>query len=307
MQQTKKPVSRFKVFLMWFLLIGNLVFWIAFWTWRHGNSPQAAPAAEPGSGIFRAVFLFVIGGFFLAAGTGSYLVILATTCLTFDFSIPVFSAYKAKQYLAKIVVPTLISLGIGFMLSVVLEPVLRSVGVTGELAFVLPLFLALIPLQIAQMWISIWVPVIKKLIAKRLAGRGINASQLQSGILMGISDPGKSSFKKMTLIEDDIGALWITPDQLIYWGDTDQFAVSRDQLIQLERRADAGSTAMLAGTAHIILHVQQPDGTLRQIRLHTEGHWTLGQNRKATDTLAETIAGWHGAARPAVPPPIPTG
>ena len=26
---------------------------------------------------------------------------------------------------------------------------------------------------------------------------------------------------------------------------------------------------MLAGTAHIILHVQQPDGTVRQIRLHT--------------------------------------
>src|SRR5215472_1731385 len=133
MQQTKKPVSKFKVFLMWFLLIGNLVFWIAFWTWRHGSNPSAPPDAETGSGIFRAIFLVVIGGFFLAAGTGSYLIIVATTCLTFDFSNPVFSAYKGKQYLAKIVVPTLIGLGVGSMLAVVLEPVLRSFGVTGEL------------------------------------------------------------------------------------------------------------------------------------------------------------------------------
>jgi hypothetical protein len=191
------------------------------------------------------------------------------------------------------------------MFYAVLAPVLRSFGVTGQLAFLLPFFLALIPLQIAQMWISIWVPVIKKLIAKRLVARGIQPGQLQSGILMGISDPSKSSFKKMTLIEDDIGALWITPDQLIYWGDIDQFSIPRDQIIELERRADAGSTAMLAGTAQIILHVRQPDGTVRQIRLHPAGHWTLGRNRKATDVLAETIATWHGAARPTSPPPVP--
>jgi hypothetical protein len=307
MQQTTKPVSKFKVFLLWFVLIGNLLFWVGFWTLRRGSGPASVADAEVGSAIFRAVFLLVAGGFFLAAGVGSYLIILATTCLTFDFTGPVFSGYKGKQYLAKILVPTLTSIGIGFMLCVVLEPVLRSFGVTGQLAFVVPLFLALVPLQIAQMWISIWVPVIRKLIAKRLAARGIHSAQLQSGILMGISDPTKSSFKKMTLIEDDIGALWITPDQLIYWGDSDQFAVPRDQLIQLERRADAGSTAMLAGTAHVILHVQLPDGAVRQIRLHTEGHWTLGRNRKATDALAETIGNWHGAASPAVPPPIPIG
>jgi len=305
MQQTTKPVSKFKVFLLWFILIGNLLFWLGFWTWRHRNDATPQPDAEAGSAVFRTIFLLVVGGFFLAAGIGSYLIIVATTCLTFDFTRPVFSAYKGKQYLAKIIVPTLTSLGIGFMLCVFLEPLMRSFGVTGQLTFLLPLFIALIPLQIAQMWISIWVPVIKKLIAKRLAARGILPGQLHSAILMGISDPTKSSFKKMTLIEDDIGALWIAPDQLIYWGDTDQFAIRCDQLIQLERRADAGSTAMLAGTAHIILHVQQPDGTVRQIRLHTEGHWTLGRNRKATDDLAATIADWHGAARPATPPPIP--
>ncbi len=305
MQQTAKPVSKIKVFLLWFLLIGNLLFWLAFWAWRRRNDPTPPPDAEAGSEIFRSIFLLIVGGFFLAAGAASYFVIVATTCLTFDFSKPVFAGYKGKQYLAKIIVPTLVSLGVGFMLCVFLEPLLRSYGVRGQLGFLLPLFIALIPLQIAQMWISIWVPVIKKLIAKRLAARGILPAQLQSAILMGISDPSKSSFKKMTLIEDDIGALWIAGDQIIYWGDTDQFAVRREQLLQLERRADAGSTAMLAGTAHIILHVQQPDGSVRQIRLHPEGHWTLGRNRKATDGLAAAITDWHGAARLATPPPIP--
>ena len=307
MQQTVRPVSKVKVFFLWFVLIGNLLFWLGFWALRHRNDPGPALDAEPGAAVFRSVFMLVVGTVFVAAGIGSYLIIVATTCFTFDFKRPVFAAYKGKQYLAKIIVPTLTSIGIGLLLSVPLGPVLRSFGVTDELAYLLPLFAALIPMQIAQMWISIWVPVVKKLIAKRLAARGILAAQLQSCILLGISDPAKSSFKKMTLIEDDIGALWISSDQLIYWGDTEQFAIRRDQLIQLERRADAGSTAMLAGTAHIILHVQQPDATVRQIRLHAEGHWTLGRNRQATDALAERIANWHAAANPTVPPPIPVG
>jgi hypothetical protein len=305
MQQTTKPVSKLKVALLWAILIGNLIFWIGFWTWRHRNDPTPPPDAEAGSEIFRSIGMFIVGAFFLAAGIVSYCIIIATTCFTFNFAKPVFAAYKGKQYLAKIIVPTLIALGVGFILSVFLDPLLRSLGLKGQLTFLLPLFIALIPLQIAQMWISIWVPVIKKLIAKRLGARGILPAQLQSAILMGISDPTKSSFKKMTLIEDDIGALWIAGNQIIYWGDTDQFAITREQLLQLERRADAGSTAMLAGTAHVILHVQQPDGSVRQIRLHAEGHWTLGRNRKATDELAAAITAWHGTAQAAVPPPIP--
>jgi hypothetical protein len=307
MQKTSKPVSKLKVALLWVILLGNLFFWIGFWAWRHKDDPAPPPDTEAGAEMFRSIFLFVLGLLFLGGGIVSYFIVIATSCLTFDFRRPVFAGYKGKLYLAKIIVPTLLSLGVGMMLAVFLDAPLRRLGLKGQMAFLAPLFLALVPMQIAQMWISIWVPATKRLITKRLAARGIAPAQLQSGVLMGISDPTQSSFKKMTLVEDDIGALWLTDDRLIYWGDTDQFAITRAELLQLERRADAGSTSMLVGTAHVILHVQLPTGNVRQIRLHTEGYWTLGRNRKATDALAESISNWHAAPRPPVPPAIPTG
>src|SRR5881394_2394549 len=173
MQQTAKPVSKLKVALLWLLLIGNLFFWLAFWAWRHRNDPSPPPDPEAGPEIFRSFFLIVVGGFSLIAGVASYFVVIATTCFTFDFTRPVFSSYKGKLYLAKIAIPTFASIGVGLILCVFLDPVLSRFGLKGQITFLLPLFIALIPLQIAQMWISIWVPVTKKLIAKRLAARGI--------------------------------------------------------------------------------------------------------------------------------------
>jgi len=103
--------------------------------------------------------------------------------------------------------------------------------------------------------------------------------QLQSAILIGISDPLRSSFKKMTLVEDDIGALWIG------WG-TVAIGVTPSNLPSRPGNS-SNSSAGRRGQhyhaqrhGHVILHIQLPDGSVRQIRLHTEGHWTLGRNRK---------------------------
>jgi hypothetical protein len=144
----------------------------------------------------------------------------------------------------------------------------------------------------------------RRLITRRLVARGLHPAQLQGAWLIGISDPQRSSFKKWTLVEDDIGALWIGGEQLIYWGDAKEFAIAPEQIVQLERRADAGSTSMLSGTAHVILHVQFPEG-LRQIRLHTEGYWTLGQGRQAMDALGEALSYWLTQARRAAAAPAP--
>jgi len=84
---------------------------------------------------------------------------------------------------------------------------------------------------------------------------------------------------------------------LMYRGDREQFDLTRQQLAQMERKADTRSTTVLGGIAHVILHVRLPDGSLRPIRLHTEGHWTMGGKRRAMDALAEAIAGWQGAGR----------
>jgi hypothetical protein len=47
--------------------------------------------------------------------------------------------------------------------------------------------------------------------------------------------------------------------------------------------------------AAVILRVRQADGSERQIRLHTEGLWTLSQKRRAMDKLAAAIEQWHTA------------
>jgi hypothetical protein len=98
--------------------------------------------------------------------------------------------------------------------------------------------------------------------------------------------------------------LWITPGTLTYYGDKEQFSISRDQLVQIERRADAGSVTMFLGIAHVILHLRGQNGGERQIRLHTEGIWTMMRKRKAMNDLAERLARWHATPGP-VPPPIP--
>jgi hypothetical protein len=302
MQQTTKPVSKLKVVLVWALLLGNLIFWVGFWAWRRNSSSPLAER-EPGLDIARVLFMCVVGGFFFVAGVAGYFIVLATTCFTFDFTRPVFPAYKGKLYLAKIIVPTGVAIGAALVLSVFLEPLLRSFGLSGQVTFLVPLIAAIVLVQVAEFWINLWMPVTRRLIIKRLAARGIAPAQLQGAILVGISDPQRSSFKKLTLVEDDIGALWIGADQLIYWGDSDQFSIAPGQILELERRADAGSASMLSATAHVILHVQKTDGGVRQIRFHMEGHWTQGQNRRAMDTLAAAITAWHGTSR-VIPPPI---
>src|SRR5215831_13210230 len=104
MQQTRKPVSKVKVILLWLGLLGNLFFWLGFWAWRHRNDSSPPPDPAAGSDVFRVVFMVIGGGVFLAAGIASYCIVIATNCFTFNFTKPFFSGYKGKLYLAKIVV-----------------------------------------------------------------------------------------------------------------------------------------------------------------------------------------------------------
>jgi hypothetical protein len=152
----------------------------------------------------------------------------------------------------------------------------------------------IVGVQLVQLWVLIWSPLEKRIITQRLAALGITPAQLQSAALVGLSNPASGLVKRFAAIEEDMGALWVGPDRLIYRGDNEQFDITREQLVQMERKADNRSTSVLGGIAHIILHVKLADGSVRQIRLHTEGHWTMGQKRKAMDALADAIARWHG-------------
>jgi hypothetical protein len=283
---------------MWLLMVVAIVFFvvIAFW-WSHRPAPAGAPAEEPAGMLVHSVFFLFVGGFFLVAGVLTYLAVIFTGCLTFRYAQPVWDAVKGKKFIANIVVPVLLALGAGFILAAFLAPVLRVLGLDAGMATMLPVMLMVVVIQVAQLWVLIWSPLEKRIILKRLAAQGITPAQLQSAALVGLSNPASGMAKRFAAIEEDVGALWIVPDFLMYRGDREQFDLTREQLAQTERKADNRSTSVLGGIAHVILHVRLPDGSVRQIRLHTEGQWTMGGKRQAMDALAEAIAGWQSGSR----------
>jgi hypothetical protein len=288
-----KPVPKSKVALTWFLMLAVFGAMFVGITWFFQRDAAPPPQNDSVPTIFRSVFLLIVGGFFLMAGIVAYAGTILTNCFTFNFKRPIYKELKVKIYFANIFVPLGWGLGFGFIIAAFVSPVLLMRGMDTALANILPVMGTIFFLQIAQMWFVIWAPLEKRLITKRLQALGITTQQLCGAFLVGISNPARSSFKKFGAVEDDVGGLWVGPDQLIYWGDAEQFAISREQILHIEQKADSGGTSMLGGIAHVILHVRMPDDTERQIRLHMEGCWTLGLKKKAMDQLAEAVLQWQ--------------
>lgn len=141
------------------------------------------------------------------------------------------------------------------------------------------------------MVIDICYPFARPTITKRLCALGVTEELLQSGMLMGISNPARSSLKKM-IIEEDVGMLWIDDNAISYRGDTDAFRIEHFQLEAVERTAHPWSTASLCGAVHVIIHFRNNDGTLRQVRFHPEGCLTYFAVKKSHDALAALLNGF---------------
>jgi hypothetical protein len=299
MEQTNRPVSRVKVVRTWLLLVGAIFFWLVFWVWHYQGR---LPTEESAPDLAQFIFGLFVGIFFLGVGMVSYLIAVFTNCLTFDLSKPAWGRVKTKKYVANIFVTVLLGLGMGFVLSAFLTPVLILLGINSGLAIMLPVMGMVGLLQVIQLWVLMWTPLEKRFITSRLVAQGISDAQLQTGIPVGLSNPASGTLKRFGAIEEDMGELWVGPDQLVYRGDSEQLTITRDQLTRMERKEDTRSTTMLSGMAHVVLHIRQGDGSERLIRLHTEGLWTMGQKRRAMDRLADLIAKWHSGA---TPPPLP--
>jgi hypothetical protein len=237
--------------------------------------------------------LIVVGIVVAAIGMALYGLILLTNLFTFDFTRPYFSAHGGKLWVANLLVGLFLQAGFAFVMAptvmAVLAPVLQGSALT-LVAFFVPFFFA----QLVLIWLSIWAPLETGIIAKRLQAKGIGPELLSRGHYIGISDPSKSSLKKMTLVEEDMGMLWLEPHALMYRGDAVDFDVSRDQLLAIERQADAGSTSSYFGAVHVILRIAAPDtsGGERRVRLHPEGDWTLTAKARALNDLAERLTSW---------------
>ena len=298
MTNTTKSASPLRIIATWVLSIALIagVTVLVFW-WNGGLAHRPMEESEaPAGGLVHSIFYFMAGAFFLVLGVSGYFVVILTACMTFDFRHPVWGEVKGKQYVANIIVPVALGLGGGFMLSAFLQVPLRRMGLDAGMANMLPLLVVIVGFQVAQMWVLIWSPVERQMILKRLKAQGVTEEHLRSATLVGLSNPASGLAKRFAAIEEDMGAMWVTPDLLMYRGDREQWDLRRDQVTAIERKTDSHSTTMLAGIAHVILHVLQPDGSVRQIRLHVEGLWTMGRKKSVMNALADRIANWHTGA-----------
>ena len=288
---------KWKIVAGWALIVGVTVFSVIFWfnlQGRPGSEGDSAEGSAPS--LLHSLVLFGLGGFGLLAGAVAYLIVIQTQCFTFNFRRPVWSSAKDKIYVANILVPVIFMIGVGLLLAALVTPLLEQSGFSKDAAWLTPIIGSIVVLQLALVWVNLWAPLEKRLIARRLAAQGITPEQMQSVSFVGLSDPSRSSLKKFSMVEDDVGMLWVDAERLIYVGDKEQFDLTPEQVLAAERKVDAASTTALSGTAHLILRVRRPDGAERQIRLHTEGVWTLGQKRTAMNALAQRINEWLAAA-----------
>ncbi len=294
MQLENKKLSVFKrvggflliiiVLLGFFFLGGKLT---GLFT-SHERVQGLSCATEPSANVaFTAAF----GALFVAVA--GYAVTFLTNCFTFDFSRPFFASFKKKLYLINIVVSLGLSLAVGFFVSVPVTPILVRFNLPEPLPFITPILVSLIGVQLILVWINIWSPLNRAIVRKRATALEIDPISLGKGTLVGVSDPDKSSFKKLTLVEDDVGVLWIEPAQLVYKGDTEDFELKRDNIISFECKADAGSVASYAGAVYPILRYRNTDGSEQSIRFHAWGSWTLGGLSKSLKLLSLKLESWH--------------
>lgn len=275
---------------MWLLMVGVIAFWVVFWLVRKRGE---VPADESEHGMVASILSLVVGAFFLGLGLAIYLAAVFTGCFSFSYRRSVWPGAKVRMYFLNIVVTVLIGLGFGFLLSAFVRPLLLGLGLDAGIASMLPVMITIGGIQVGQLWVLMWSPMERRLILNRLEALGIKPAQLQNAFLVGLSNPASGFKKRFGSIEEDMGALWVGPEQLIFWGDVEQFSIAREQIVEIVRKADNRSTSMLAGIAHVILHVRLADSSVRQIRLHTEGLLTMGRKRQTMDALAGAINHWY--------------
>jgi hypothetical protein len=168
-------------------------------------------------------------------------------------------------------------------------------GFSSVVGIAVPLCAVLIPGQFFLAWFNLWAPVEKSLIRRRLKAQGITDSQLDSGLYAWVSDPTRSSLRKFTVVEDDVGMLWFGPDSLAYRGDADGWDIPRSAVIGMVRKVDKGSMSAYAGAVHIILQWRDAAGTERHTRLHVENCWSLTVVARRLDALWRRLEQWRQA------------
>lgn len=258
------------------------------------SSDQPVPdQPDAAKSLGLIIILYIFGVLLLIFSAIAYVIFWAMDCFTFNFKAPYFKSFKVKIYLANIFIPIGFLLAISLFISAPTTPVLAQLGLPEPLPFLAPFLTTLVFGQLALSWVDIWTPVERTIVRKRAAAMGIDPIRFNQGRLIGISDPSKSCFKKLTFVEEDVGVLWIEPNQLVYIGDNDRFAFKREDIVSIEKKANPGGMAAYAGAVNPILLCRGADGVERSVRLHAWGNWTLGGLSKSQKLLSIKLESWH--------------
>jgi len=265
---------------------------------RFLGPPVPREPAGPRGAAALVVLCLVLGVLLLGAALVGYGIAVATRCFTLDLRRPFLPGYKKKVWVANVLVSSAALAGLGLLACAFLGPLLLAMGLPVSVAAGVPFLIVLVAGQLALVWFGIWTPVSRALVRERLAAQGVERERIARATLVGIQDPARSSLRKLSLVADDAGGLWIEPEQLVYAGDSDRFTVRRDQLLEMTRAADPGSTASYAGAVHPLLRFRTPEGAERAVRLHSWGRWSLGAAARELDALAESLERWKSGTPP---------
>lgn len=282
-----------------FLLIGLVMigsFTVTYYVMRFLSGPRESSETTGEFSIGAHIaFMFLGGSFFLAAGILLYVATLVTQCFTFNFNKPFWNSCKKKLYVIHIGFIILIGIGAAGFVSMVVTPILIVLGLPWIISFIVPFLVTVVLVQFLFIWINIWRPLEKSMVKKKMSAYGISQEVIDKGKSIGISNPARSSFKKLTMVEEDVGMFWFTADELRYRGDTVSFRIGRDKLIEIERAVDAGSMAAYGGNIDVIIRFKMDDGKERRLRLHGGSGWTLGSKARDSDRFAERLISWQQA------------
>ena len=282
-----KWLAGFLFFVAVMVVSGALGIWLSGGP-RRPMPPTVAPVNVP---VALFVIFAFLGGALAFAGAVLYGLMLLTDGFTFGYARPVLTRFKVKQWLGNLVVGMLVHSGLALMMAPALLALLLPVMpmyVAGMLAFFGPFVL----LQLFSTWIQMWPGVMRSITAKRLMYLGVPREALAAGVFIGTSDPAKNSFRKMSLIEEDVGVLWLNPAGLSYRGDTTAWDIPRERVVGIERKADAGSVSAYFGAVAVILVYLDEAGQERRIRLHAQGGWTMTAAARRQNALADRLRMW---------------
>jgi hypothetical protein len=87
-----------------------------------------------------------------------------------------------------------------------------------------------------------------------------------TGWYMGISDGNRGTLKRFPSIEEDVGMMWLEETRILYYGDSQAWEITPAQLLEIERKAEAGSTSAYFGGVNVILRYVDAQGQERRVR-----------------------------------------